>query len=212
MLRRWLKKRRLLILAVAVWLVAGGLSIGEKSQSPLKVISIWGSVIEEGPGRFVLTPAPDPEDGIGSALALVEWPSQRAQLKATLLERIGGAEAWRGPWLLFGATLGQIHPCGYLRPDERGFVEFGRVLGPKPSDQRIIATVNGRTTIYPPIDTDDTNEKIEGTAYICTVSFDVDRVALDGREGHIGVFVIGQSSPYLGLYCEGSRVRFEIIT
>jgi len=159
------------------------------------MIPLWGKLTREG-DAVILEPEPNPADGIGSALALMPWWRQAARVQATLLERMGGQESWRGPWLLFGCRPRRVHPCGYLRLDERGFVEFGKVLGPKPSDQQILATVTGPTC--------------EGGVYVCSVSYHTDRVAIDGLAGHIGCFVIGQASPFLGLYVEGSRVRWEV--
>ncbi len=186
-----------MVLALAAWVIAGGLSVGERASKPMKATAMWGVVMQEGPNCWEIYPTPGAADGIGSALVLVEWPSQRAQVTAKLLERIGGTESWRGPWLMFGATPERVYPAGYLRPDERGFVEFGKSYGGSPSDQRIVATVKA--------------ELEQSGVYRCDVSFDIDRVAIDGRAGHIGVFVVERSSPYLGLYCESSRVRFEII-
>ena len=162
---------------------------------------LWGKMAREG-DALILEPEPNPADGIGSALALMPWPRQTARVQATLLERIGGAESWRGPWLLFGCQPGRVHPCGYLRLDERGFVEFGQVLGPKPEDQRIIATVAAH--VY-----SKGGEHGAGLC-ACSISYHEDRVAIDGLSGHIGSFVMGQASPFLGIYVEGSRVRWEV--
>jgi len=162
------------------------------------MIPVWGKLNAEG-DAVILEPEPNPADGIGSALALMPWASQVARVQATLLERLGGQESWRGPWLLFGCLPERVHPCSYLRLDERGFVEFGKVLGPAPADQRIIATVTA--AVY---------SKDGAGLYACSISYHEDRVAIDGLAGHIGSFVTGQPSPFLGLYCEGSRVRWEV--
>ena len=162
---------------------------------------LWGKFTVDG-DALILEPEPNPADGIGSALALMPWRSQTARVQATLLARLGGTESWRGPWLLFGCRPKRVHPCGYLRLDEWGFVEFGKVLGPKPSDQRIIATV--AAAVY------SKGGEHGAGIYACSISYHADRVAIDGLAGHIGSFVMGQPSPFLGLYVEGSRVRFEV--
>jgi len=168
------------------------------------MIPVWGKLSREG-DAVILEPEPNPADGIGSALALMTWAEQAARIRATLLERMGGEERWRGPWLLFGCLPGRVHPCGYLRLDERGFIEFGKVLGPKPEDQRVIATVTGGTTQLTA-----GGQSPQGTVYVCSLSYHKDSVAIDGLSGHIGSFVMGQPSPFLGLYVEGSRVRWEV--
>ncbi len=164
---------------------------------------IWGQMKQEG-AAVIIEPEPNPADGIGSALVLMPWEKQEARIEAMLLERMGGTENWRGPWLLFGCLPEKVHPCSYLRLDERGFVEFGRVLGPEPEEQRIIATVPGQTTQFA------TETRGEMPIYLIALSYHADRVAIDGRDGHIGVFVTEQSSPFLGLYCEGSRIKWEV--
>jgi len=161
----------------------------------MTLIAIWGKATRDG-DAVILESDPNPADGIGSALALMPWWRQTARVLATLLERVGGTETWRGPWLMFGCAPRRVHPCGYLRLDERGFIEFGKSVGPNPADQQILATVTGPTC--------------EGGVYVCSVSYHTDRVAIDGRAGHIGSFVMGQPSPFLGLYCEGSKVQFEV--
>jgi hypothetical protein len=165
------------------------------------MIPVWGKLSREG-DAVILEPEPNPADGIGSALALMTWAEQAARIRATLLERMGGEERWRGPWLLFGCLPGRVHPCGYLRLDERGFIEFGKVLGPKPEDQQILATV--AAAVY------SKDAQWGAGLYACSISYHGDRVAIDGLSGHIGSFVMGQASPFLGLYVEGSRVRWEV--
>ena len=159
----------------------------------------WGFVTYGSDGFLSLSAPRDAPDGIGSALAVSDEALLReGPVKITweLAERWGGAEDWRGFWLMFPPRAGWAdtlpYPMAYYRPTLTGF-EIGEVVNGTPAGQHIWATW-----------TSDVRRLRE------EVLVSQDAAAVHAWRSQGGTISLPIGPRLLGLYCEGSTVRVRV--